>query len=54
MNGIRLYVGWVSGKLRNLHIESRGKPKVFILSFAEYQQFLALREQARRKEAFQS
>lgn len=32
-------------------IESRGTPKVFILSFAEYQAFLAFREQSRRKEA---
>jgi prevent-host-death family protein len=35
-------------------IESRGKPRVFIVSYAEYQEFLTLREQARRKEALQS
>lgn len=35
-------------------IESRGKPKAVIVSYAEYQEFLALREQARRKEALQS
>ena len=32
-------------------IESRGEPKVAILSYAEYQEFLAFKEQARRKEA---
>lgn len=35
-------------------IESRGKPKAVVVSYAEYQEFLALREQARRKEALQS
>lgn len=35
-------------------IESRGKPKAVILSYAEYQEFLAYREQAQSKEAFQS
>lgn len=35
-------------------IESRGKPKAVIVSYAEYQEFLALREQARRKETLQS
>jgi len=32
-------------------IESRGEPKVVILSYTEYREFLAYREQARRKEA---
>ena len=32
-------------------IESRGEPKVVMLSYGEYQEFLALKEQARRKEA---
>lgn len=45
---------WVVNNNDEVIIESRGKPKVFILSYAEYQEFLAFREQARRKEALQS
>ena len=32
-------------------VESYGKPRVVIMSFAEYQKVLDLREQARRREA---
>ena len=45
---------WAVNNNDEVIIESRGKPKAFILSYAEYQQFLALREQARRKEVLQS
>jgi prevent-host-death family protein len=31
-------------------VESRGEPKVAILSYAEYQEFLAFREKERRRE----
>ena len=44
---------WAVENGEEVIIESRGQPKVAILSFAEYQAFLALREQARRREALQ-
>jgi|CXWK01.1.fsa_nt_gi prevent-host-death family protein len=42
---------WIVDSSEVVTVESRGKPKVAILSYTEYQEFLAFREQARRKEA---
>ena len=44
---------WAVENDEEVIIESRGQPKVAILSFAEYQEFVALREQAHRKEVLQ-
>lgn len=44
-------LSWVVEHGDEVVIESRGEPKVAILSYAEYQEFLAFREQARRREA---
>jgi prevent-host-death family protein len=53
-NRLSALLDWAVNNNDEVIIESRGKPKVFIVSYAEYQQFLALRGQARRKEALQS
>ncbi len=43
---------WAVENGEEVIIESRGQPKVAILSYTEYQAFLALREQERRREVF--
>jgi prevent-host-death family protein len=53
-NQFSALLGWAVNNNDEVIIESRGKPRVFIVSYAEYQEFLTLREQARRKEALQS
>lgn len=50
-NQLSAVLDWVVENGNEVVIESRGEPKVAILSYAEYQEFLAYREQARRKEA---
>ena len=50
-NQFNALLDWVVEQGDEVVIESRGKPKVAILSYTEYQEFLAFREQARRKEA---
>jgi len=52
-NQLSAVMEWAVENPDGVIVESRGRPKVAILSYAEYQEFLALREQARRKEAFQ-
>ena len=52
-NQLSAVMEWAVENREGVIIESRGRPKVAILSYAEYQEFLVLREQARRKEAFQ-
>lgn len=49
-NQLSAVMEWAVENPDGVIIESRGRPKVAILSYAEYQEFLALREQARRKE----
>jgi len=49
-NQLSAVLDWVVENGNEVVIESRGEPKVAILSYAEYQEFLALREQARRRE----
>jgi len=50
-NQLSAVMEWAVENPGGVVIESRGRPKVAVLSYAEYQEFLALREQARRKEA---
>ncbi len=50
-NQLSAVLDWVVENGNEVVIESRGEPKVAILSYAEYQEFLAFREQARRREA---
>ena len=50
-NQLSAVLDWAVENGDEVVIESRGEPKVAILSYAEYQEFLAFREQARRKEA---
>lgn len=50
-NQLSAVMEWAVENGDEVVIASRGEPKVAILSFAEYQEFLALREQARRREA---
>ncbi len=52
-NQLSAVMEWAVESGEEVIIESRGEPKVAILSYAEYQEFLALREQARRREVFQ-
>ena len=51
-NQLSAVMDWAVDNGDEVVIESRGKPKVAILSYGAYQEFLALREQARRREAF--
>src|SRR5690606_38145634 len=51
-NQLSAVMEWAVENPDGVIIESRGRPKVAILSYAEDQEFLALREQARRTEAF--
>lgn len=50
-NQLSAVMDWAVENSDEVVIESRGEPKVAILSYEEYQEFLALREQARRREA---
>lgn len=50
-NQLSAVMDWAVDNGDEVVIESRGKPKVAILSYAEYQEFLAFREQTRRKKA---
>lgn len=49
-NQLSAVLDWVVESGNEVVIESRGEPKVAILSYPEYQVFLAFREQARRSE----
>ena len=51
-NQLSAVMDWAVENGDEVVIESRGEPKVAILSYAEYQEFLALRQQERRREAF--
>lgn len=50
-NQLSAVLEWAVENGDEVVIESRGEPKGVVLSYAEYQKLLALREQARRKEA---
>lgn len=50
-NQLSAVLDWAVENSDEVVIESRGEPKVVILSYAEYKEFLAFREQARRREA---
>jgi prevent-host-death family protein len=50
-NQLSAVMDWAVESGEEVVIESRGEPKVVILSYKEYQEFLVLKEQARRKEA---
>ena len=50
-NQLSAMMDWAVESGEEVVVKSRGEPKVVILSYSEYQEFLALREQARRKEA---
>ena len=43
-------INWAIKNRDEIIVESRGDPKAVIISYASYEQFKALREQARRKE----
>ena len=51
-NQLSAVMEWAIENADGVIIESRGRPKVAILSYAAYQEFLTLREQARREKAF--
>jgi prevent-host-death family protein len=46
-------VSWVLDNQREVVIESRGEPKVVIMSFGEYEETQQLKAQAKRREAFE-
>ena len=50
-NQLSAMMDWAVESGEQVVIESRGEPKVAILSYAEYQKFLVLKEQERRREA---
>ena len=50
-NQLSAVMEWAVENGEEVIVESRGEPKAAILSYAEYQAFLALREQERRREA---
>lgn len=50
-NQLSAVMDWAVENSDEVVIESRGEPKVVILSFAEYQEFRAFREKERRREA---
>lgn len=50
-NQLSAVMDWAVDNGEEVVVESRGEPKAVILSYREYQEFLALREQARRREA---
>lgn len=52
-NQLSAVMDWAVENGDEVVIESRGEPKVAILSYAEYQEFLAMKEQARRRAAFE-
>jgi prevent-host-death family protein len=47
-------VDWVTEKQDDVIVESHGQPRAVIVSYSQYQQILALREQARRLDVLQS
>ncbi len=51
-NRLSAVMDWAVESGEEVVIESRGEPKVVILSYGEYQEFLVLREQERRREVF--
>lgn len=44
-------VNWAVERRDDIIVESRGKPKVVIMPFAEYERVVRLRDEARRREA---
>lgn len=50
-NQLSAVLDWAVEHGDGVVIESRGEPKAVILSYEEYKEFLALQEQARRREA---
>ena len=51
-NQLSAVLDWAVENDEEVVIESRGEPKVVILTYTEHQAFLAMREHARRREAF--
>lgn len=50
-NQLSAVMEWAVESGEEVVVESRGEPKVAILSYGEYQMFLALKEQERRRQA---
>ena len=50
-NQLSAVMEWAVESGEEVVVKSRGEPKVVILSYSEYQEFLTLREQARIREA---
>ena len=48
-NRLSAMLSWAEENQDEIIVESHGQPKAVILSFSEYELFLALREQARRQ-----
>ena len=51
-NRLSAVMDWAVKNGEEVVVESRGEPKVVILAYGEYQEFVALREKERRREAF--
>lgn len=50
-NQLSAMMRWAKENTAAVIVESRGEPEAVILSYAEYQELVALREQERRREA---
>lgn len=50
-NTLSAVLDWAVENGEGVIIKSRGEPKAAVLSYAEYEAFLALKEQERRREA---
>ncbi len=50
-NQLSAVLDWAVDNCDEVIIESRGEPKAIIVPYGAYQEFLALREQARRQKA---
>lgn len=50
-NTLSAVLEWAVENAAGVVIESRGEPKAVILPYAEYEAYLTLKEQARRREA---
>lgn len=52
-NTLSAVLEWAVENDDNVVIESRGEPKAAILPYDEYEEYLALKEEARRRDALQ-
>ena len=52
-NRLGALMAWAVAQRDEVIVEAQGKPRAVIMSFADYQEVQALREQARRREALE-